>query len=109
MSKELEALKQFRNQQQGVNVYADELLDIIETGLKRLEEKEHNLKVEMKVNSGLMKRLAKQNQALEIIKEKGVDVIWLLETKNVEEYNSSLCIYSKLPQEEYDLLKEVLK
>lgn len=50
----------------------------------------------------------KKLKALEIIKEKGVDVIWVLETKNVEEYNDSLCIYSDLTKEQYDFLKEVL-
>ena len=34
MSKGLEALKEYRCQQQGVNVYADEYLDIVEKELK---------------------------------------------------------------------------
>ena len=34
MSKGLEALKQYKSQQMGVNVYADELLDIVEKELK---------------------------------------------------------------------------
>jgi len=37
MGKGLKALKRYRTQQQGVNVYADELLDIIEKELKALE------------------------------------------------------------------------
>ena len=37
MTKGLEALKEYRKQQQGVNVYADELLDIVEKELKALE------------------------------------------------------------------------
>ena len=37
MSKGLEALKEYRKHQQGVNVYADELLDIVEKELKALE------------------------------------------------------------------------
>ena len=48
----------------------------------------------------------KKLKVLEIIKEKQVNVEWLLETENVEEYNESL--YADLTQEEYDLLKEVL-
>ena len=48
MNKELtplQALKQFRNSQyQGVNVYADELLDIIETELKNAEKNKKVLK-----------------------------------------------------------------
>ena len=50
MSKGLEALKQFRNSNfQGVNVYADEYLDIIEKELKALEiiKKELNLNVKV--------------------------------------------------------------
>lgn len=34
MNKGLEALKEYRSQQQGVNVYADKYLDIIEKELK---------------------------------------------------------------------------
>ena len=49
----------------------------------------------------------KSLKVLKIIKEKRVNVEWLLETENVEEYNESL--YNNLTQEEYDLLKEVLK
>lgn len=37
MSKGLEALKQYRGQQVSVNVYADELLDIVEQELKALD------------------------------------------------------------------------
>ena len=47
----------------------------------------------------------KMLDAAEIIKEKKVDVEWLLTTENVEEYNESLCI--NLTKDEYDLLKEV--
>lgn len=52
------------------------LYNEIENDLKRLDEKEHNLKVEMKVNAGLIKRLAritkekeKQDEILRIIKK----------------------------------------
>ena len=45
-------------------------------------------------------------KALEIMKKKRVNVDWLLETENVEEYNESL--YDDLTREEYGLLKEVL-
>lgn len=48
----------------------------------------------------------KKLKALEIIKAKRVNVEWLLETENVEEYNESL--YVNLTQEEYELLKKVL-
>lgn len=49
MTKELEALKRFResSSRPGVNVYADEYLDVIEKGLKRLERLEEALKTEI--------------------------------------------------------------
>lgn len=49
-------------------------------------------------------------KALEVIKEKRVDVDDLIESVNLEEYNRhmSFCYGSFLTQEEYDLLKEVL-
>lgn len=45
MSKGLEALKEYRNQQTGVNVHADDYLDIIEEELKQAEENEKWLNV----------------------------------------------------------------
>ena len=79
-SKGLEALKKYRNQQTGVNVYADDYLDIIEKELK----------------------------ALEIINNKKVDVKYLYYRAefNVEKYNDNYI--EGLTQEENDLLKEVL-
>lgn len=50
--------------------------------------------------------IEKSLKALDIIKRARVNVEWLLETENVEEYNESL--YDNLTQEEYDLLKEVM-
>lgn len=51
-------------------------------------------------------QLAKFKKALEIIKNKKVDVEWLLNTIDRETYNDDLHI--ALTQEEYDFLKEVL-
>ena len=62
MSKGLEALKEFRSQQTGVNVFADELLDIIETELNILENYRHQ-DFEMEI------KLKKQDEILRIIKE----------------------------------------
>jgi hypothetical protein len=51
----------------------------------------------------------KKLKALEIVKEKKVDVQMLIDRKNLNEYN--WCVHEQsraLTQEEYDLLKEVL-
>ena len=108
----LQALELFRNSQyQGVNVYADELLDIIETELKENEKLKECYKNELK-NTAYYNYLAlKYKKALEIIKEKEVDVGWLKRAKDLHEYNSGMGInsYSALNQEEYKLLKEILK
>ena len=57
--------------------------------------------------------IQKELEALEIIKEKRVQVHILLESENVEEYNESIYVCEginyKLTQEKYDLLKEVLQ
>lgn len=48
-------------------------------------------------------------EALEIIKEKGVNVGLLSRCSNAERYNNGMCYESRyLTQEEYDLLKEEL-
>lgn len=50
--------------------------------------------------------IEKSLKVLEIIRIKKVNVEWLLESENVEEYNESL--YADLTREEFALLKEVL-
>ena len=54
--------------------------------------------------------IEKELKALEIIKEKDVDVGWLKRAGNLYHYNMGMSIksYGALDQEEYDLLKEVL-
>ena len=109
MSKELEALERIRKARYFVdfelnaNVGEDykEELDIIETALKE--------NIELKKCIDLIGDIETNNKklkALEIIKEKKVYPSFLLNTKNLEEYNKE--VIQKLTQEEYDLLKEVL-
>lgn len=77
----LEALKHIRNCHDlefGEDKTMNELLSIIETALK----------------------------ALDIIKEKKVEVLWLM-TQSLDSYNRNH--FYTLTQEEYDLLKKVLK
>ena len=51
----------------------------------------------------------KELKALEIIKKKKVNVFWLFNSKDVDEYNSAFYQeWRYLTQKEYDLLKEVL-
>ena len=84
MSKELKALAQLKqNYKDETHLFDDELLAIIEPALK----------------------------ALEIIKEKNVNVGDFKRCKSSEDYNAYCCYSEKeqLTEEEYDLLKEVLK
>lgn len=115
MSKELEALKEIKS---CLTEYFIKnlgyLFDRIETELKRLEilEKNYENQVEQTSyynNLGLKYKIKseKQDEILRIIKEKHVNIDWLLDCESVEEYNESL--YLDLAQEEYDLLKEVLE
>lgn len=51
----------------------------------------------------------KLEKVLEIIKEKYVAIFWVKESKSVDEYNYGTGETMKLTQQEFDLLKEVLK
>ena len=53
------------------------------------------------------KTIEKELKALEIIKNKNVNVRYLLECR-FEDYNNLVEVEEELTQEEYDLLKEVL-
>ena len=53
--------------------------------------------------------VAKELKVLEIIKEKRVDIGWLIRSKNCSKYNLGVGSSQALKKEEYDLLKEVLK
>lgn len=104
MNKGLEALKEYKSEfKPGVNIYANEYLEIIE---KELKDKE------------------KKDKALEIINNKQVDIALLKKSKSAVEYNGLRMIMFKkqaekdysgtlikygLDQEEYDSLKEVFE
>lgn len=116
MTKELEALKQIERDLEVENIFDDRIeeIKIIETALKRLEELEqkHNkllYNYQELVHCGLESE-QKKVKAFEIIKEKRVDVNWLLacftHTKELESYNQDR--RHKITKEEYDFLKEVL-
>jgi hypothetical protein len=81
MNRGLEALKQYRNNHQGVNVYADELLDIIEKSLK----------------------------ALELIETKRINIEYIKCCETYEQYKT-ICSYAyEITKEEFDFLKEALR
>ena len=103
MNKGLEALKELKKVDYMVGssyLTDDKRLGIIETELKEKEEIETILEHERKLNNHLF-------EILRIIKEKRVNVYWLL-THNRKEYNCGT-LAPALTQQEFDLLKEVLK
>ena len=55
------------------------------------------------------KDIEKELKALEIIKEKRVDIGWLIRSKNCSKYNLGVGSSQSLKKEEYNLLKEVLR
>ena len=53
--------------------------------------------------------IEKELKALEIIKEKRVDIGWLIRSQNYSKYNLGVGSSQALKKQEYDLLKEVLR
>lgn len=115
MNKGLEELKSvgrtFVSINNGIALDECDKYKTIEKELKRLEEYDKTIPF-------LTKKLAqklKKEKALEIIDEKNVDIGLLKITKTVETYNKEIkkILFGyddgELTQEEYDLLKEVLK
>ena len=89
---------------------------VVKTALKELEDIKSG-KIRFSVESGenyvavpnyQYERDLKKLEALEIIKEKRVNVHLLILSNSLEKYNYKILPYRKLTQEEYDLLKEVL-
>ena len=112
MSKELsplEALEKIRKEIAYYSLYKKHL-DTIETALKDYEElKKLKLLPYPKVNDEEYRRsVIKRLQALEIIKDKEVNVFIFLHSGDLETYNDMVEDNRKLTQEEYNLLKEVL-
>ena len=56
-----------------------------------------------------LKTIENDLRVLEIIKEKRVDISWLIRSKNCSKYNLGVGTSQALKKKEYDLLKEVLK
>lgn len=120
MSKELEALEDiilYLNANEPKGLYCKNI-EIIKVALKRLENYEgawHNTNLkQIFISMEDWKIERKQLKALEIIKEKQVDIHNLIYSQSLEEYNTFAMKYNQelcntlLTQEEYELLKEVL-
>ena len=119
MSRELDALWRIYN----LTDKSYEDYTIIETVLKNddkekfeLIEQVRELKDEIaslnSFNSKLWVEREDNQKALKIIKEKRVNVDMLMEVKDADIYNGFACnsgVYRRLTQEEFDILKEVLK
>lgn len=107
MIKELLALDELKHRnfyysKDGIDIstFVHMRLDIIETALKRLEQAENCVFTSKEDIKTVLK-------ALEIIKEKMVDIFVLSISENVEMYNNKRSFRLKLTQEEFDLLKGV--
>lgn len=112
MSKSLEALERLRNTLLAEGYWQDILQDvsIIEKELKRLEEIDDILNT----GGGIWATngpVGKELKAIKIIKEKGIDIIALKECKKAKTYNENTkrTYCEEYTEEEYDLLKEVLR
>ena len=91
MNKELEALEVSKQ-------LKDFVLEFVKNGLHR------------RFIHGSFDIIEKSLKALEIVKEKEVDVGWLKRASDLYHYNMGMGIksYGALTPQEYDLLKEVL-
>lgn len=105
----------FNTQIIGMN-FGDELRTIKEAIIKlqELEEENNFLSNTMttvnKQYTSLMSNYQEQKKVLEIILKKDVDIVYLKESNNVEEYNSHFgAVVCKLTPEEYDAVKELIK
>jgi len=93
----------------------DKLFDIIETALKRYEEVKRSYGELQDVIACINCEHRPKLLALEIIKEKQVNMYYLLSVDTVEDYNEIIdmkyATYENfhLTQEEFNLLKEVLE
>ena len=81
---------------------------IIETALKENEKLKKLYKAELKNTTYYNNLALKYKKALEIIKDKRVDIGWLIRSENCSKYNLGVGTNQRLNTTEYNLLKEVL-
>ncbi len=109
MDKELEVLKELRRDISNRSLlFSDEKLDIIENALKSpIIQDTHYVHIKYEMFSDMQNKL----KALEIIKDKRVNVDWLLEVDfDLERYNRHIAPFHRydLNTMEIKILKEVL-
>lgn len=122
MNKGLEALNKINSgavavltpydgwQDENIRVYYAEEFNIIENELKEKEKQDHYVEMLEDRLNNVETTCGRYKQALEIIKNKKVDIPLFIRCRKLEDYNG-ICIIngsSELTQEEGDLLKEVL-
>lgn len=101
MNKGLEELEKIKNWLYTHDLQALCDIDTIEKELKEGEKAQFKLKA--------LGNFVKKDKALEIIKEKLVNLFHLVHTDTKEAYNDLVSEhYRELTQEEYDLIKEVV-
>ena len=114
MNKELEALENHKLVLKALghkNCEEWENLKDIEQALKELEQlrKLKLLSYPSENDEEYRQRIIKKLMALEIIKEKLVDIGWLIRSENCSKYNLGVGNSQVLKRTEYDLVKEVLE
>lgn len=85
--------------------YSEEL-SIIETELKRLELFENH---SIFTINDVINENKELKEILRIIKEKNVDVAWLLKSENCSKYNLGVGSKQALKKPQYNLLREAFK
>ena len=96
----LEALNKF------VNIFAEYC---VKTQHQEMNAINMQTAVEYLARSEECRTIEKTLKALEIIKEKKVNILLLELAENVDEYNERIVPNGRLTEEEFELLKEVLE
>ena len=107
MSKELKAIEILKKRQWVDIEHYTALCEFIEKELKDYEELEENLGFDPTIFKQDFETLMKEHKALEILKNKRVNLEYLKCCDTYEQY-CLICSYANIVQEEFDLLKEVL-
>lgn len=120
MSKGVELFNHYKYEILSWTQISEEDLDIIEQALKDYDYWVSFVKCYGDIKAEDLQRFIhngwayeqsgyKKDKAFDVIKEKKVNVTILMGCDSLEEYNKHPLSWKKLTQEEWDLLKEVLK